>query len=198
MGYSFFDLPSMTSPILGAAAPAGPSGITGLLQDRNFLSLLAGIGQNLDPKGAGGAIGGPTRAMIASQAAQDRAAQQAAAQNAQTRMVIEALRQHGGMSDKDTPGVTSLKSTPTGLQMEITPKTAPNAYSAVEAPPAVNATVPTPSSTLPNPNIVAEPGTGQDVNIPSIDPSTGTLLPSKSTSRSNINQLLPFYSALLR
>jgi hypothetical protein len=119
MAYSIYDLPNQNDPISGAAVPTG---LGGLFQDRNFLSLLAGIGQGLDPKGIGGALGAPTRAIIASQAAQERAASQAAAQNAQTKMVIDALRQHGGLTPKESPGVTSFSATPEGVKFEVTPQ----------------------------------------------------------------------------
>jgi hypothetical protein len=176
--------------LLGAAPSTAPGGITGLLQDRNFLQLLAGIGSNLDPKGVGGAIGTPTATLIASQAAQERAAKQAAAQNAQTKLVIDALNRHGGMSDAETPGVTSFKSTPSGLQMEITPQpggVGNYSGSGLAEPPAA------PSATIPQ----------VPVAVPTPTPSASELGPTQPYNRrrggtSNaVNTLLPFYSALL-
>jgi hypothetical protein len=198
MALSIFD------PATGINQPTAPGipivpegGISSLLGDRNFLALLAGIGQNLDPKGAGGIIGGPTRALIASQAAQDRAATQAAAQNAQTRMVIEALQQRGGLTPKDQPGVTSVKSTPTGVQMEITPENAPPQQdtTGLEGPTLATPTTPqttltpspTPSAPSPVPGVV--PGTGQ--TTPTVAAS------SIQSARDRRLALLPFYSRLL-
>jgi hypothetical protein len=205
MALSIFD------PATGLAQPTAPGvpiipeagGISSLLGDRNFLALLAGIGQNLDPKGAGGIIGGPTRTLIASQAAQDRAAQQAAAQNAQTRMVIEALHQHGGMTPKGSPGIDSIGSTPEGgVKLEITPHTgldnAPpqQETTGLETPTQVAPTTPistltppaTPSAPSPVPGVV--PGTGQTV-APTVAAS------SIQSARDRRLALLPFYSRLL-
>jgi hypothetical protein len=175
--------PILSNPaILGPVPNTTPGGITGLLGDRNFLQLLAGIGTGLDPKGVGGALGVPTANLIASQAAQERAAKQAAAQNAQTKLVIEALNRHGGMSDAETPGVTSFKATPRGLQMEVTPQPdggGEYSGSGLANPIATAPTVPTPTPGLPNPQ-PTQPYTGR-----------------RGGTSSAVNDLLPFYSALL-
>jgi hypothetical protein len=127
MALSIFDPASgVAGPLVGASTvpfeQQQGGGLTALFQDRNFLSLLAGIGAGLDPKGVGGALGNASQQAIAGQAAQERAAKQAAAQNAQTKMVIDALNNYGGLSPKESPGVTSLSATPEGVKMEITPQ----------------------------------------------------------------------------
>lgn len=204
MAVSIFDLydpvntqnPLLGAPALGASTPQG--GVGGLLADRNFLALLAGVGQAIDPQGVGGRLGAVARTNIASQAAQDRATQQAAAQNAQTRMVIDALSQYGGLTPANTPGVTALKATPTGVQMDITPSGAPGAPSAPqgleqpirqtpfgqgsEAPQAPQAPLVSPESSIAAPTDV---GVGV--------PTTG----SPRARRDRLSALLPFYSALL-
>ncbi len=90
-----------------------------LLGDRNFINLLAGIGGRLDPKGVGGALGGATIAYTGAQAAQERAASNANAQNQQTKMLLDALDKHGGLTPPGTPGVTSAAATDTGLNLKI-------------------------------------------------------------------------------
>ena len=151
---------------------------------RNFLALLAGIGARLDPQGAGGAIGVPAQQAIASIAAQDRAKAQAAAQNAQTKMVIEALNQHGGISPKENPGVTSIKATPEGVQFEVTPK---QDTTGLEAPsPTAAPAVAAPAGT----SVPAAP------TVPSLGVGPEGVRPYSAT-RERINSLLPFYSTLL-
>jgi hypothetical protein len=44
--------------------PSGGGGIAGLLADPNILTLMAGVGANLDPDGVGGAVGKPVQGMI--------------------------------------------------------------------------------------------------------------------------------------
>lgn len=171
-----YDPVSQNTPVVGTAPP---SGITALLQDRNFLSLLSGIGAGLDPKGVGGAIGIPTRNAIAAQAAQERATKQAAAQNAQTKMVIEALNRHGGISSTDQPGINSISTNNKGgIKIDANPQSGDYSGSGLEQP-----TVQTTTPDAPT--------------IPQIGPA-GTLQNPPNTSRSSIESLLPFYLALLR
>jgi hypothetical protein len=173
MALSIYDPASgVAGPLVGATSvpfeQQQGGGLTALFQDRNFLSLLAGIGAGLDPKGVGGALGGASQQAIAAQAAQERAAKQAAAQNAQTKMVIDALNNYGGLSPRESPGVTSLSATPEGVKMEITPQTQQQEGAVA------------PETAAPSPQAQATTG---------IRPT--------GTNRDKINALLPFYSALL-
>lgn len=90
-------------------------------QNRNFWSGIAGLGAAIDPTGVGGNLGKAAQAQISSQAAQERAGQQAKIQNATTKLLLETLNQQGGLTPKETPGVTSATATPEGVKLEITP-----------------------------------------------------------------------------
>ncbi len=170
MALSIFD-PStgLSDPNIGQTIQT-ESPFTKLLGDRNFINLLAGIGSRLDPKGVGGALGGATIAYTGAQAAQERAASNAEAQNQQTKMLLDALNQHGGLTPKGTPGITSATATEDGIKLDVTGNltgqggnTTP---AAPEAPPSVT---PAQSSTL-----------------------------SAEENKRRIASILPFYSAPLR
>jgi hypothetical protein len=184
MPYSIYDSLDQIAPIFGALTPTAPTGLSGLFQDRNFLSLLAGIGQGLDPKGVGGAIGGPTRLAIASQAAQERSDKQTAAQNAQTKMLLDVLRQHKGATPQGIPGVTEFKALDDGgVQFKIDPPA-----EGLEQPIAPAAAPTTPSAPTYAPPTVTPtaPGTAP----------TGAVAPT--TPRNMVDLISPFYSALLQ
>jgi hypothetical protein len=171
MALNIYDTASGTTvPV--AQGQQQPFSIANLLQDRNFLSLLAGIGTGLDPKGIGGALGAPTQAVIASQAAQERAAKQAAAQNEQTKMVIQALSQYGGVTPKGAPGIDSIESTKDGaVKIQTTPQGGGGDYS----------------------------GSGLETPIAPAPPVPGRVSPNigSQSRREAATALLPFYSNLL-
>ena len=89
-----------------------------LTKDRNFMSLLAGIGTNLDPGGAGGAIGRPTTSLIQSMAAQEATGKQAEQREKFNSTIMQLL---GGLTPQDQPGPTSVKATGDKLSIDVTP-----------------------------------------------------------------------------
>ena len=89
-----------------------------LTKDRNFLSLLAGMGSKFGAGGAGEAIGVPTQQLIQSLGAQEATAQQATSRKAFNERLIQLL---GGLTPKEVPGPTSLKATPSQLSIDVTP-----------------------------------------------------------------------------
>ena len=97
-----------------------------LAKDRNFLSLLAGIGTGLDPEGVGGAIGKPTIGYLQSKAAQEATAKSTGQRQKFNEMLIKML---GGMTPKDQEGLTSLKAGPDNVTLDIT---TPGGQQAVE------------------------------------------------------------------
>ena len=59
-----------TTPITDSTTP-GQSSLQRLFSNPNFISLLAGIGTNLDPQGVGGALGGAAQSAVRAKAAQE-------------------------------------------------------------------------------------------------------------------------------
>ena len=59
-----------TTPITDSTTP-GQSSLQRLFSNPNFISLLAGIGANLDPQGVGGALGGAAQSAVRAKAAQE-------------------------------------------------------------------------------------------------------------------------------
>jgi len=162
-------------PVIPATpTPTGMS-LTDLLANRDFQSLLAGVGARLDPKGPGGALGLATQQYLGMLGAREQAQKQADAQNAQTKLVIDALAKHGGFTPRDTPGVTSAQATPDGgVKLDITPPVAPAGATGGVAP--VAPVAPTAPVT-----------------------PTGAVAPTGAVdSQRAIGALLPFYLAPLR
>ena len=95
--------------------------INELFADRNFQSLLAGMGSKFGRGGAGEAIGVPTQQYLQSQAAQEATAAQGKKQEEFWKNVIEALK---GATPKDQPGLTSAKIAPGSVALDITPPSA--------------------------------------------------------------------------
>lgn len=112
--------------LMGNATPgaSGTSGLNRLLTDRNFLSLLAGIGGGLDPQGPAGALGGATRNYIQSVATQEALGQQEKQRSASNLLALvaqlpegeqkneylnRAINMLGGITTKGQPGVTAIK-----------------------------------------------------------------------------------------
>ena len=83
----------------------------GMFADPNFQLLLANMGKAADPEGVGGVVGGAAANMISSKAAQTALEKRDAQRQAQINRLVEL---HGGFTPKDTPGVTSIKRTPSG------------------------------------------------------------------------------------
>ena len=112
---------------VGGGAPAGGGGFfsnigqtfSDLSKDRNFLSLLAGIGTNLDPGGAGGTIGRPTQSLIQSMAAQEATAKQTSQKQKFNEMIQELLG--GPMTPEKEEGLTGFKKTGDKLSIDVTP-----------------------------------------------------------------------------
>ena len=103
--------------------PAGDDIDTGfnfgeLTKDRNFLSLLAGVGSRLGAGGVGEAIGVPTQQLLQSVGAQEATAKSALTRKSFNEQLMQLL---GGLSPKETPGPTSIKATPGNLSLDITP-----------------------------------------------------------------------------
>ena len=96
MAYNIYDPANQNAPILGTGATASPTGITALLQDRNFLNLMAGIGGSLDPKGVAGALATPTIAYNQAIASQRVGAKVANQPRPTIRSYREALDRLGG------------------------------------------------------------------------------------------------------
>ena len=89
-----------------------------LLEDRNFLNILAGIGTELDPEGAGGMIGRPTQQMIRSTVAQENAEASAKATKDFQNLLYQVAMGKGGMSPAGEGGGTKL--TTDGKQVTVT------------------------------------------------------------------------------
>lgn len=102
-----------------------------LTKDRNFLSMLAGIGTRLDPGGAGGAIGAPTQSLIQSMAAQEAAGKQEARRTKFDEAIQSLL---GGLTPQDQPGPTGFKATGDKLTIDVTPPGAPGVAAALGGP----------------------------------------------------------------
>ena len=93
-----------------------------LFQDKNFLALLAGTGQGLDPEGVGGAIGGPTQQMIKNVAMQEAAQGLSKERQEHMKQLTQLLTGLGGISAPGQPGVTSLKMGKDGnIMMDLNP-----------------------------------------------------------------------------
>ena len=92
-----------------------------LSKDRNFMSLLAGIGTGLDPEGAGGIIGRPTTSLIQSMAAQEATAKQASQRDKFSSSIMELLA--GKMTPGEEQGLTGFKQV--GNKLTIDATTAP-------------------------------------------------------------------------
>ena len=86
-----------------------------LFANRNFQALLAGIGTELDPQGAGGMIGRPTMQMIKSKAAQEATAKQ-------QKFFTDLAKYLGGFTPGDQPGLTSMTMDNKGVTMKMTPE----------------------------------------------------------------------------
>lgn len=76
-------------------------GLGQLFGDKDFQSLLAGIGSRVDPEGPGAMIGEPTQQMIQSQAMAEAAEEQQAQAQDNLKMMILAF---GGKIDYDEEG----------------------------------------------------------------------------------------------
>ena len=76
-------------------------GLTQLFENRDFQSLLAGIGSRVDPQGPGAMIGEPTQQMIQSQAMAEAAEEQQSQAQENLKMMILAF---GGKIDYDEEG----------------------------------------------------------------------------------------------
>ena len=92
-----------------------------LMQDRNFLSMLAGMGTRFGRGGAGEAIGVPTQQLIQSLATQEAVGKQEAEKKKFNEQLIAIL---GGLTPKDMPGPTSMKIGADNMTLDITPPTA--------------------------------------------------------------------------
>lgn len=110
--------PAVYPEMTGAGGGGFGQSMSNLFGDRNFLNLLAGIGSNLDPTGAGGAIGKPTQSMIQSLAMQEAMGEQEAKRTKFNEQLLSIL---GGLTDKELPGPTSLKATNKGITLDLTP-----------------------------------------------------------------------------
>ena len=88
--------------------------LTELFGNRNFQNLLAGIGTNLDPYGAGGAIGRPTQQLIKNLAAQEATAKQ-------QEFATQLAKMLGGITPKEEEGLTSMTMKPGSVALDITP-----------------------------------------------------------------------------
>jgi hypothetical protein len=95
----------------GSAATQQPWSFSGMLSDPNFQLLLANMGRQMDPEGAGGVIGTAAANMISSKAAQSAIEKRDAARSAQIKQLIDL---HGGITKPDRPGLNSVKATPSG------------------------------------------------------------------------------------
>ncbi len=91
----------------------------GVFEDPNFLQLLAGFGAGLDPKGVGGALGRSAMAYGGAVASQKRADTQDEVQNAQVKLLLDALAQHGMPTPKEQPGLNNATLTPDGVKLDI-------------------------------------------------------------------------------
>lgn len=136
------------------AETAQPWSFTGMLADPNFQLALANVGKSLDPEGAGGIIGGAAANMISSKAAQTAIEKRDAARQKQIQQLIAM---HGGLTAKDTPGITTVKRTPSGavafeldlppLDTSIGPGSQTSQYATQRATPAGTGTVLAPKET---------------------------------------------------
>lgn len=88
-----------------------------LLQDRNFLSMLAGAGAKFGAGGAGEAIGTPTQQWIQSLATQEAVSKADAEKQKFNEQLISIL---GGLSPKEMAGPTSMKIGPDKMTLDIT------------------------------------------------------------------------------
>lgn len=156
--------------------------------DRNIISLLAGIGAGLDPKGVGGALGNATNNYVRMVASQDREKNTEKANNAQTQLLLDAIKSHG-FSSKDSPGVTSAVATDNGVKLEITPPTQTN-----------DAITQTPLETTPTAPVLAPP-TAAVPGVPTVPivPTVPTVpnVTTDANKKISISDILPFYSARL-
>ena len=88
-----------------------------LTKDRNFLSLLAGMGSRFGAGGVGEMIGVPTLQNIQSMAAQEALAKGEAERGKWNKALFDLLR--GGFTSKDQPGPTSMKIGPDNITLDI-------------------------------------------------------------------------------
>lgn len=90
-----------------------PFSISEFFANPNMQLLLAGLGTELDPEGAGGRIGRPTANLIRSQAAQSAAAKQLAEGKAERDELRnqhrELMNRLGPITPIDRPGLNSIK-----------------------------------------------------------------------------------------
>ncbi len=194
---------SIGSTIAANESDFGASGASPTFFDRarnlftnpDFQSLLAGIGARLDPKGAGGALGGAAQQYLNQQALQKTAARTQTIQDRRHADILAALDRVGGITPKGQPGGDtisrnddgSLKVTSTHLPVDSTQVSAAAPQAAGDYSTAIPAGTPPITSTPVSPTI---PASGV-----STSPQTSTL--PAITPRNEARSFYPFSQALL-
>lgn len=97
----------------------GPGGVTGLFQDRNFLSMLAGMGGRFGQgQSAGEAIGGPAMRTLAALSSQEALQGAEAKREAFNKQILSIL---GQLTPAEEEGFTGIKGTSKGVTLDLTP-----------------------------------------------------------------------------
>lgn len=110
----------MANGAQGAAASTLGGKANALFSDRNFLSLLAGMGSKFGRGGAGEAIGVPTQQMIQSLATQEAVAKGEKQRSELNQALLSILG--GGTTPAEMPGLTSAMINDKGIKLDITPE----------------------------------------------------------------------------
>jgi hypothetical protein len=187
-----------------------PSGfnVATLLTNRNFLNLLAGVGADLDPEGAGGALGRATIALNKGLAAQEAKEQADARIDAYNQQALAFLAREGGFTPQGQRGVPLFKANPDGsFRVDLNLADANSPLVPVTLPPQATSETQTstpaqtaaPTTTAPAlvPETTA-PTTPQQapVQISPVQPTTAPPQTSSRQSRTDlVRSLLPFYFA---
>ena len=82
--------------------------------NRNLLMMLAGMGAEMDPRGAGGILGRGTQWYVQAEAGQDAYKAQQASTNEHNRRLFEIMAEGGGLTPKGKAGFTKVEAKPDG------------------------------------------------------------------------------------
>lgn len=164
----------------------------GMFADPNFQLLLANMGKAADPEGVGGVIGGAAANMISSKAAQTTLEKRDAQRQAQINRLVEL---HGGLTPKDSPGVTSIKRTPSGgvmLDVDLPP------LDTSIGPGSQTTQLATQATQRKQPLTQTQSAPAPVSNMPGSVPQTQiapTPVRTVSVRRPELDEIFPFYSA---
>ena len=126
-------LPYPNTPALGTkifggqfGQPGGPGGVRGLFEDRNFLSMLAGMGGRFGRgESAGEALGAPAMRTLAALSSQEALQGAEAKREAFNQQLLKIL---AGLTPQEQEGFTDAKITNKGLTLNYTPPGAVDEY----------------------------------------------------------------------